>query len=51
MRFAGLYVSGLQPLGSVVGPNLGLRPRLLWGGPSALKVGRLRDWMDVRRMA
>ena len=33
-----LYVSRLQRSGSVVVPNLGLRPRLLWDGPLALKA-------------
>jgi hypothetical protein len=29
------HVSGFQPLKFVVGPNLGLRPRLVWNEPLA----------------
>ncbi len=39
----GCYVVGLTALVAVAGWNLGLRPRLLWNGPSALKTSAEAD--------
>ncbi len=38
-----IYGSGLQPSGSLRSFNLGLRPRLVWDGPSALSATNRRQ--------
>ena len=40
-------MSGLQPLGSSGARDLGLRPRLVWVGPSALVVERLMHFVTA----
>ena len=43
-------MAGLQPLGLRVGLDLGLRPRLSCGGPSALKGRPLHLWQNSYRV-